>query len=365
MLRRTFTGSLAVLGTASLVGWLRAADDDAKTYEKMVAKGIAFLESTQAKDGSWTAQAGPGITALIATAILRQGRSPDDPLLAKSLKYLESFVQPDGGIYKTGSRLKNYESCLGIVCFKEANKDGRYDKQLKAADKYVKGEQLDEVDGKEKSDFDYGGIGYSGQTRPDLSNTQFFLEAVAAGGGGAESQAVQKALVFVSRCQNLETEHNTTPNAAKNPDGGFYYAIEDAGPAGETDNGGLRSYGSMTYAGLKSMIFAGVKKDDPRVKAAVKWVQKHYDLKQNPGVGDGGLYYYYHTLAKALDAVGQDEIEDADGKQHNWRKELIAELASRQKENGSWVNENKKWLEGDANMVTGFALLTLSYCKTK
>jgi squalene-hopene/tetraprenyl-beta-curcumene cyclase len=363
MLRRTFSGSLAILGTASYAGWLLAADEKDKTYERMVADGIKYLESSQGKDGSWTAQAGPGITALITTAILRHGRSPDDPLVAKSLKYLESFVQADGGIYKTGSRLQNYETCLGIVCFKEANKDGRYDKVLKAADKYVKGEQFDEADGKQKSDFDYGGIGYSGQTRPDLSNTQFFLEAVAATGNGGDSQAVQKALVFISRCQNLETEHNTTPEASKNPDGGFYYAIGDAGPAGKTDEGGLRSYGSMTYAGLKSMIFAGLKKDDPRVKAAVKWVQKHYTLKQNPGVGDGGLYYYYHTLAKALDAVGQDEIEDADGNKHNWRKELIAELASRQKDNGSWVNENKKWLEGDANMVTGFALLTLSYCK--
>lgn len=365
MLRRTFTGSLAVVGMASLAPRLRAADDDAKTYEKIVAKGLLFLESSQASDGSWTAQAGPGITALNATAILRQGRSPDDPLVAKALKLLESFVQPDGGVYKTNSRLKNYETCLAAVCFKEANKDGRYDKILKAADKYIRGAQIGEDDGKEKSDFEYGGVGYSGKGRPDLSNTQFFLEAVAATGNGSESQAVQRALVFVSRCQNLETEHNTTPNAAKNPDGGFYYSLGDAGDAGKTDEGGLRSYGSMTYAGLKSLIFAGVKKDDPRVKAAVKWVQKHYDLKQNPGVGDAGLFYYYHTLAKALDAYGLDEVEDADGKKHNWRQELVAELASRQKENGSWVNENKKWLEGDASMVTGFALLTLSYCKAK
>jgi squalene-hopene/tetraprenyl-beta-curcumene cyclase len=198
-----------------------------------------------------------------------------------------------------------------------------------------------------------------------LSNTQFFLEAVGATGDDASSDAVKRALMFVSRCQNLETEHNTTPNAPKNPDGGFYYDLKSGGEAGKTDEGGLRSYGSMTYAGLKSMIFAGLKKDDPRVKAAIKWVQKNYDLKSNPGVGDSGLFYYYHTLSKALDAFGQDEIEDAKGKKHLWRKELIAELASRQNANGSWVNENKKWNEGDANMVTGFALLTLSYCKGK
>ena len=54
-----------------------------------------------------------------ATAILRHGRSPDDPLVAKSLKHLETFVQSDGGIYKPKSRLINYETCLGMVCFKD------------------------------------------------------------------------------------------------------------------------------------------------------------------------------------------------------------------------------------------------------
>jgi squalene-hopene/tetraprenyl-beta-curcumene cyclase len=363
MRRRTFGWSAIALAMLLSAPSLQA--EDAKSYEEMVAKGITFLEKNQARDGSYSAQAGPGITALITTALLRHGRSPDDPVVAKSLKYLESFVQDDGGIYKPDSRLKNYETCLAVVCFKEANANGRYDKILKQADKYIKGEQWDEDKGKTKADFDYGGAGYGGKSRPDLSNTQFFMEALQATGNDADSEAIQKALVFVSRCQNLESEHNTAPPAAKVEDGGFYYTVSSGGasPAGKTDEGGLRSYGSMTYAGLKSMIFAGVKPDDPRVKAAVKWVQKNYDLKQNPGMGDAGLYYYYHTFAKALDAIGQDEFTDADGTKHNWRKELIAELASRQRPNGSWVNENQKWLEGDANMVTGFALLTLSYCK--
>jgi hypothetical protein len=34
-----------------------------------------------------------------------------------------------------------------------------------------------------------------------------------------------------------------------------------------------------------------------------------------------------------------------------------------QKVNGSWVNENQRWLEGDPNLVTSYALLVLSYCK--
>ena len=94
----------------------------------------------------------------------------------------------------------------------------------------------------------------------------------------------------------------------------------------------------MTYSGLKSMIYCGVKADDPRVKAATKWIQENYDLKTNPGIGPDGLYYYYHVFAKALAAVGSDTLEDAKGVKHDWRKELVAELASRQQANGSWTN---------------------------
>jgi squalene-hopene/tetraprenyl-beta-curcumene cyclase len=100
------------------------------------------------------------------------------------------------------------------------------------------------------------------------------------------------------------------------------------------------------------------------VKSAVEWLRHHYSLETNPGMGDAGLYYYYHTFAKALDALGQDEFVDADGVKHNWRQELAAELVARQQSDGSWINEaNPRWLEGDPNLVTGYTLLTLSYCR--
>lgn len=341
------------------------AADSKQDYENSVAKAIQFLSTSQADDGSYNAAAGPGVTALVTTAILRHGRSPQDPLVAKSLKYLEGFVQPDGGIYKEGSNYRNYESCLAVLCFSQANKSGGYDTLLKNADKFIRSNQWDSEEGKSKSDFEYGGAGYGGKKRPDLSNTQFFIDALKAGGSSSDDEAMQKALIFVSRCQNLETEHNTTPFAAKNPDGGFYYTVAAGGDsqAGKTDQGGLRSYASMTYAGLKSMIYAGVKADDPRVTAATKWLQKNYDLKSNPGMADAGLYYYYHTVAKTLDAVGSEEFVEESGKKHAWRQELADELASRQKPDGSWVNTNPRWLEGDTNIVTGYALLALSYCK--
>ena len=186
----------------------------------------------------------------MTTALLRNGRTVQDPLVAKSLKYLEGFAQPDGGLYQKGSRLNNYETCLTIVCFAEANRDGRYSELIKKADRFVKGEQWDETKGHDPSKVDYGGAGYGKESRPDLSNTAFLLEALHAAGNGPDDEAVKKALIFVSRCQNLESEHNTTQFSAKNPDGGFYYTPAGGGssPAGKTDNGGLRSYAAMTGA---------------------------------------------------------------------------------------------------------------------
>jgi squalene-hopene/tetraprenyl-beta-curcumene cyclase len=125
----------------------------------------------------------------------------------------------------------------------------------------------------------------------------------------------------------------------------------------------LRSYASMTYAGLKSMLYAGLKPEDPRVKAALNWLRKNYTLKQNPGMDQQGLYYYYHTMARALKTLGQDEFVEENGTKHDWRKEIVAELKSRQKEDGSWVNEQPRWMEGDANLVTSYALMTLAQCK--
>ncbi len=354
---------------AAVPGEARAAQDAQRAYRAAVDRAVNFLRTKgQTSDGAFSPQAGIGVTALVTTGILQHGYSPNDPLVAKSLKYLEGFVQSDGGIYQPDTFYKNYETSLCVLCFAEANRNGSYDKLLKGADRFLKGLQWDEGEGQEKSSNSYGGAGYGQHKRPDLSNTAFLVDALKATGNGADDEAIKKALVFISRCQNLESEHNTTKYASKNPDGGFYYTPADDGDskAGETAEGGLRSYGSMTYAGLKSMIYAGVGPEDPRVKAAFRWVQKHYDVKTNPGMGSSGLYYYFHTFAKALDAIGENQIEGADGSRHDWRRELRQELLSRQQPDGSWVNAKaSRWLEGDPNLVTGYVLLTLDYVRPK
>ncbi len=363
-----FLGLMAATAPAAEPGLSQA-----ELYSKTVAKAVQYLRTQgQAADGSYTAGAGMGVTAIVTAAVIRNGYSVDDPLVAKSLRYLKGFVQPNGGLYSKDSLYQNYETCLTMMCFIEAEKQraGQYAEIISAAERFVKGIQNDEGEGHDPSSPAHGGAGYGKHKRPDLSNTGVFIDALRASGNGPDDEAIRKALIFVSRCQNLETENNDTKWSTKNPDGGFYYTGAAGGssqskwPEGESEEvRGLRSYGSMTYVGLKSMIYAGLKEDDPRVAAATKWLRKNYRLDENPGLGSQGLYYYYNTFAKALDALGEDEFADAEGVKHNWRVELLQHLASLQSKDGSWVNEQTRWLEGDSNLVTGYALLSISYCR--
>jgi squalene-hopene/tetraprenyl-beta-curcumene cyclase len=340
------------------------------TTQQAIERGLNYLrEHGQAEDGTFSIEAGPGLTALAITAALRNGLPVGDPMVAKGLKALEGFVKPDGGIYGNG-RLKNYETCVAIVAFQLANKDGRYKELLANADKFVRGLQIGADGAVESSDPSYGGASYGGPGRPDLSNTAYLIDALVAGGAEPSDPAIQRALAFVSRCQNLKGPHNDTKFAALVNDGGFYYVIpsenEDPSTSERYDeNGGLRSYGSMTYSGFKSLVYAGLTQDDPRAKAAKEWIQKNYTVEKNPGQGDAGLYYYYHAFAAALKASTLNTITDDAGQSHNWRKDLAAELVERQRPDGSWTNSNRQWFENDANLATSFALIALSYCEAQ
>ena len=121
----------------------------------------------------------------------------------------------------------------------------------------------------------------------------------------------------------------------------------------------------MTYAGLKSMIHAGLTQDDPRVKAALEYIRDNYTLDENPGQGQRGLYYYYQTFGKAMALLGKPTIVDAKGNEHNWRDDLLAALAKRQESSGAWVNHDDRFMEGDPNIVTSFGLLALASTRAK
>lgn len=371
--RRTALKFAAAAPAALVLPQFATAAPSADDLKAVVGKAVDYLKGAQKENGNFASdpRAGePGLTALIAAALVKNGVPADNPVVAKALKFLEGKVQKDGGVYDRG--LSNYMTCLAVMTFKEANTDGKYDKTIENAVKYVKSLQF--ADGLTEDNTAYGGAGYDKpgpKGRPDMSNTHFMVEALLAGGVKKDDPVITRALTYISRSQNLESEFNKLPYAKKAGDadkGGFVYNLSDAdNPKSPkaTPEGGLRSEGGMTYAGLKSFLYAGVAKDDKRVKAAIEWVRKHYTVTENPGQKDAGLYYYYHTFAKAMDALGEDQFADAKGTKHDWRQELFDELKKRQKANGSWANSNAAFLESLPELATAFAVLALSYTKKK
>ena len=337
--------------------------------DQAINRGIEFLRSRgQTDTGAFSPETGAAVTALCVRALLEhRPEAKSDPVVVKALKFLDSKIQGDGGIYADGSRYRNYETSVAVGALLKANQDGQYDSALKRAEAFLKQIQWDEGEGIESSDTAYGGAGYGKHERPDLSNTTFLIDALRELGNKSDDEAIQKALKFVVRTQNLKGEGNDTKHADAIDDGGFYYTPAAGGQsqAGDDGSGGLRSYGSMTYAGLKSMIYAGLSADDPRVQAAMAFIRKNYSLKDNPGMGKAGLFYHYHTFAKALDAANVEIIDDADGTPHSWRKELTQQILQMQQSDGSWVNgENDRWMEGDRQLVTAYALLALAFCRS-
>lgn len=350
LLQVTTTALVATLilaGTAPA----RAADKASRTAAKAaIDRGLKWLRAEQAKDGSWSDH--PGITALVVTAFCkspRQYREDDGPFIGNSIAYLLKQQREDGSITK--GDLPVYNTAVALMAL-QATGNSKHADAINKGRAFLMHEQSDEEEGYKRDDKFYGGIGYGNDERPDLSNLQLALQALAETGKDRKDPVWEKAVVFLQRCQNYS---ETNDQAWAGDDGGFIYLPD---PAHSEAEGG-RSYGSMTYAGLKSFLYAGVDANDPRVKAAVGWLRAHWSLDDNPGMGTQGLFYYYHTMAKALSALGEASIVDADGKAHDWYAELVTKLTALQKPEGFWVNENDRWWERDPHLVTAYAILAL------
>ncbi|MEP0841279.1 MAG: terpene cyclase/mutase family protein [Phycisphaerae bacterium] len=344
----------------------------------LIERGLRFLESAQAADGGWRArgsQSDPAITALAAKAFIQHpGHGPGHAVSKRALALVVSYQQPDGGIYNPQVGYANYTTSVALMMLAAA-KDRSLERSIQAAQNYLKHNQWDEdkddPSGKrvDQTHVWYGGAGYGdGKTRPDLSNTQMMLEALHESGLPSDDPVYKKALCFISRCQMLG-ETNDQPFAQGARDGGFIYSPASGGEsksleAARVENREFpRSYGSMTYAGFKSMLYAAVDRNDPRVQAAWQWIGRYYTLDQNPNMPGAqsrqGLFYYYHVFAKALRAYGESHVVDSKGLRHDWRADLVDKLAGLQRADGSWINTADRWMEDNPYLVTAYSVLAL------
>lgn len=403
--------TLGAVAATSLFGVLpaRAADEEHRQMaEEMIDKAIAYLRTQQDEaTGGWSIpESGPNIPAITGLVINGMLLSDDidgsDPTVAKALDYLYSFQQDDGGIYDV--ILANYNTSIIVSALAQLENDPKARLIIDRAIPFLKRLQWSEdaIPGREdtakvdRSHPYYGGVGYGGSGRPDNSNLNLMLEALHDAGIDGEDPAFQRALVFLQRTQMLHKDENGNlvndmPYAEGSQQGGFIYATSPnkdnlgvgeskAGMMEETLSDGtvasrLRSYGSITYAGFKSYIYANLKRDDPRVQAAYNWLRENYTLEENPSLGTNGYYYYLITMSRALDAWGEDTIEVVvkteadDGSEEaspktetrDWSNDLIAKLAEMQNEDGSFRSVDDRWMENNPVLITAYSLIALQH----
>jgi squalene-hopene/tetraprenyl-beta-curcumene cyclase len=342
--------------------------------KQSIARGNAWLAEQQNEEGFWDDGGLPAFTALALTAQVRDpnldltgGKLPNN--IAKGFDWLTAQQKEDGGIYNRG--LSVYNTATALTALSSTGMD-KFDPTIVKARKHLINNQWDIGEKGKTDNKNDGGIGYgSKDDHTDMSNTYLALEALALSdkiiedGNHADQPKLNwdAALTFLSRSQNLTATNDQewASDDAKNK-GGFIYTPGDSKAGTDVTEDGkvaLRSYGSISYAGLMSLIYAKLSPSDPRVVAVKEWLGKNYTIEENPNMGAEGLYYYYQAMAKALNAAGIDKLKLEDGSEADWRKDLGGKLLASQRENGSWVNDNGRWMESNPVLVTAYTVMAL------
>jgi squalene-hopene/tetraprenyl-beta-curcumene cyclase len=381
----------AVMSLAMLAAAPPAPQDDvAKKVAETFAAAADWMVTQQQESGAWSMAAGdkqvpsPAFTGIVVCAFGNAPASLKDKVKAsadKGIGYLLSKVNADGSVGEgpTGGFQKTYATGIALMALSAVERTDKVANAIRGAQSYLKTHQLKE--GK-----NLGGMGYGDESPggkkgvANLSTTGFAAEGLKASGLPQDDEFWSLVVKFVRKCQN-NSEVNTEPEFAAEmkakglsigDDGSLYYApiadpaAQKAGTRKVVDKEVIQGYGAMTYDGIKTYLYAGLKKDSPEVKSAIDWVRKNYSVEVHPGFAYDqaqrhhlrGLYHYYLVMARALDAYGENPFETFDGKKHDWAREIGSQLVKSVKENKLWKNDNPAWYEGDPVLVTGYVLVT-------
>ena len=370
--------SLFICFSIFLVEDLLSADINEVDLRESIRRGSQFLYNNQDATGWWSDPDLPALTGLALVA-LKMAKVKDldrkyESERMRAYDYLTSLVKPDGTIH--AGRLINYNTACSLMAFSVIEND-RYQSIIRKARASIANSQIDLGEKGKLDDPHDGGVGYNSKyDHSDMNNTLMAVEAMRMSEMAlrdSEKSANRpvvdldwKALEhFLASCQNLPQRSNN-PNLSKNIQdrGGFIYHPGES-KAGEvvdekSKRVALRSYGSISYAGMMSFAYARVEKDDDRVRAVIDWLGSNYTLDENPGMGQEGLYYYYHLMAKALSAQKVEFLKRENGNMVQWRRDLAKRLISLQKKDGSWQNPTKRWMEGNPVLTTSYVLVALA-----
>jgi squalene-hopene/tetraprenyl-beta-curcumene cyclase len=355
-------------------------------------RGLAYLARVQSSDGAFFVgkevtptdmeprkrAASVAVTALAVKAFAQAGALEGDAGSRARAAIMRTLSDEKSLALVTNGGIGNYVMSA-VASGLAAAGDADAKRGAARAIEWLRTNQWDEGEGLDPTTDWYGGAGYGNGKRPDLSNTQMMVEAMHDAGVSPDDPAMQRALAFIARTQNRKASNPAAWAQHGSGDGGFVYSPANGGESFASEDAGegrygeklasksLRSYGSMTYAGFKSMLYAGLSPDDPRVKDALGWISRHFTFAENPGLGQQGYFYYVHAMSRALHASRRGTIVDPTGHARDWRTELVDAIVAQQRDDGSvagasagfWKNDTPRWEESNEDLVTIYCVLAL------
>jgi len=323
-----------------------------------IARAAAWLWARQAADGGWHSEtygllrSGQSLTAFVLAGLLEVPSAVATAprgAVDRAFEFLRKHVDADGALGRSDPLLEdypNYATALAVLAWSRA---GRRDGLLERMTTCLRRQQFAEELGWSPGWPAYGAWGMGGPPRRpphtghvDLSMTRHVLEGLAAAGLKPGEYAFSKASTFLERCQNS--------------DGGFFFSnvITDANKAGG-EGGSFRSYGTPTADGVLSLLAIGGDS-----KRALEWLARNHRVDRVPGFPDGFaedwaggmIFYYWAASARTFRKLNVSEAPPG----RDWRKDLVAAAASRQRSDGSFRNQSFLMKEDDPLIATTLAL---------
>jgi len=340
------------------------------TERPALHKAARYLWNQQSADGSWPShtygllRSGQSLTPFVLEALLEVPESVY-PLpvhkVDRAIEFIRRKTDSQGTLGMADPGLPDYPNYATALAVTALTRAKRTDWQVQAAPmvESLKRSQFSESTGWKPADPAYGAWGFGGIEHPppnpghvDLSMTRYVLEALALSGIDSKDAVFVRARTFVERCQNFD------PAKPDDLDGGFFFTNTEV----ETNKAGqvsdhFRSYGTTTADGIISLLAIGRPLDDPRVRAAQRWLTAHHRDMDVPGfIGEAyqrwpkGLAFYYAAASTAafrqLHISVPSAVPDA--------------LMRLQRTDGSWANPENLVKEDDPLIATAFAVRTLA-----
>jgi hypothetical protein len=305
--------------------------------QSAIDRAIDYLVGSQGNDGGWPeVQLYPrGVSSLAVLALLNAGFDLQSPVISRGLAYI-SEEDLD----------KTYTVSLQTMALCAAN-PRRYAAQIQRNAEWLMRVQSDD-----------GGWSYGETIRllSDPSNSQFALLALHE----AQRVGVPVPEDSLKKCFDAARNYWVT---LQNRDGSFNYSS------------GSPPSGSMTAAGIASLIIAGSQMDQleasvagsiqccgaddsgqRRIEKSLQWLGDNFSVMTNPGGSTQNYMYYMYALERVGRLAGRRYFTNRRGAQIDWYREGALALIRKQRETGSFGTSS----HGNDVSEVAFGLLFLA-----